>query len=41
MGNVALWYWGMVDRWRKIMTDNRKRYDDREAAKAKEAGKKD
>ena len=41
MGNVALWYWGMVDRWRKIMIDNRKRYDDREAAKLKEATKKD
>ena len=36
LGNVALWYWDMVSRWRQIMINNRQRYDERQERKAAE-----
>lgn len=36
LGNIASYYWGSLDRWKKAMTGNRQRYDERQAAKAAE-----
>ena len=37
LGNIAAYYWGTMDRWKVIMTQNRERY---EAKKAREAAAK-
>lgn len=38
LGNMANFYWGATARWKKMMLDNRKRYDDRQAQKAAASG---
>jgi 17beta-estradiol 17-dehydrogenase / very-long-chain 3-oxoacyl-CoA reductase len=35
IGVFATYYWGMTERYRKMMTDNRKRYDEKQLEKAK------
>ncbi len=34
LGNMATYFWGTTARWRKMMVDNRKRWDERQAANA-------
>ena len=36
LGNFGAYYWGTMDRWKKVMADNRARYDARQAAKQAE-----
>ena len=35
LGNAAAYFWGTTARWRKMMVDNRKRWDDKQNAAAK------
>ena len=40
LGVLGAYYWGTLDRWKKVMSDNRARYDARQAAQqaGEEAG---
>jgi hypothetical protein len=41
LGCIATYYWGTTDRWRKMMKDNRARYDARHDARAAKEAKND